>query len=123
MGEFVLTVGLALVGGSFYLLVQPQAMRSLIDQVLTTRWIFLSALLRLLLGAALIASAQAVKFPEVITAIGWLMALSGMTLVAVPPVAWERLGERLQLLPAMLLRLLTLIGFALGGFLLFASLA
>lgn len=123
MAEFVLTVGLLLVGTSLYLVVQPRVMLTLIDQVLTTRWIFLAAVLRLMLGATLIASAQAVKFPEVITAIGWLVAFSGLVLVAVPPGVWDRLNDWLQSLPAVLLRTFTSIGVALGGFLLFVSLA
>lgn len=123
MGEFVLMVGVLLVGTSFYLAIQPQAMLALIDQALATRWIFLVALLRLMLGAALIASAQAVKFSEVIAAIGWLSALSGMVLVAVPPGVWDNLNEWLQSLPTLFLRVWTLIGLGLGSFLVFASLA
>ncbi len=72
MGEFVLAVGVLLIGATLYLLVRPQALIVLIDQALTTRWLFLVALIRLLLGAALIASASAVGFSGVIAAIGWL---------------------------------------------------
>ena len=123
MGEFVLTLGLLLVGTSVYLAVQPRAMLTLIDRALTSRWIFLAALLRLMLGAALIASAHAVKFSGVVTAIGWLVAFSGMVLVAVPPGAWDRLNDWLQSLPTLMLRALMSIGVALGSFLLFTALA
>lgn len=123
MGEFVLAVGVLLIGITLYLLVRPQALIALIDQVLTTRWLFLVALVRLLLGAALIASASAVGFSGVIAAIGWLGALSGMVLVAVPPPVWERFSEWLKRLPIALLRIWTLMGLSLGGFLIFASLS
>ncbi|MFK8048705.1 MAG: hypothetical protein AB8B81_09745 [Halioglobus sp.] len=122
MGEFVLTIGLLLVVTFGYMFVQPQALLGLADRVLATRWVFLAALVRLMIGAALIASAPAVKFPEVVIGIGWLLALSGLILVAVPPTIWCRFSEWLPSWPTLLLRALTLIGLGLGAFLLFASL-
>ena len=123
MGEFVLAVGVLLIGTTLYLLVRPQALIALIDRALTTRWLFLGALIRLLLGAVLIASASAVGFSGVIAAIGWLGVLSGMVLVAVPPTVWDRFSGWLKRLPTALLQIWTLMGLSLGGFLIFASLS
>ncbi|MFT6891657.1 MAG: hypothetical protein ACJASY_003716 [Halioglobus sp.] len=120
MGEFVLIAGVLLVGISLYLAVRPQAMLALIEQSLTTRWLFLVALLRLLLGAALLASASQVRFSEEVAVIGWIAALSGMVLVAIPLQVWDRLNDRVKAFPTLSLRVWPLAGLALGGFLLFA---
>jgi hypothetical protein len=123
MWEVVLLIGLLITGASLYLMVRTKSALSLIDIVFATRWIYLAALLRLLLGAALIAAASAVKFPQTITVIGWLMALGGLVLVAVPQEPLYKMGLWFAHLPIFLVRTWLLLGLLFGGFMMYAALA
>jgi uncharacterized protein YjeT (DUF2065 family) len=90
MPEVVLVSGMLITSVSLYLLVRPQAMAGLLDKVFGTRWLFAAALFRLMLGAALIASAPTVAFPRAIGLFGWLFVLGGLLLVAIPAPALRR---------------------------------
>lgn len=95
----------------------------LVERVLDTRWIYLAALLRLLFGAALIASAHTVKYPGVITVLGWLLAFGGILMVVVPQDTWVAMARRMLALPALLLRVWLLIGLAFGAGIVYVALA
>lgn len=102
MPEVVLVAGMLITSVSLYLLVRPQALGGLLNKVFGTRWLFAAALFRLLLGAALIASAPAVAFPRTIGLFGWLFVLGGLLLVVIPAPALRRItGWFAQLSPAM----------------------
>ena len=111
MPEFVLMVGLLISATSLYLMVRPGHLRGLLDRVFNSGWLYGVALLRLLLGAGLIASASSVALSGLVELFGWLFALSGLGLVAVPSeplramAAWfgglSPLASRLWLLLAL----------------------
>ena len=91
MWEVVFAFGLFVVLACLYLLVRTEQVLDLVDDVFGTRWIYLAATFRLLLGAALIASADAVRYPQLVQAVGWIAAFGGIVLVAVPQAALLRL--------------------------------
>ena len=122
MWEVVLLTGVLITGASLYLMIRAEHLRGLLDKVFATRWIYLAALFRLLLGAALIASAHTVRFPQAVSVIGWLIALGGLVLVAAPQPLWMSLGRWLASLPVALMRLWLLLGLLFGGFMLYAAL-
>ena len=102
MWEWVLAVGVLVTVASSVLWIRPAAMAGLLDKVFGTRWLYGAALLRLLLGASLIAAAHGVAYPQVIAGLGWLMALGGLVLVVVPAPAVARMAAWFgQLSPAM----------------------
>ena len=123
MWSVVVLVGAFILGACLYFSVRIETLSGLVDKVFATRWIYLAALVRLMLGAALLASAHAVGFPRAIAAIGWLFALSGLTLVAVPQPALLRMARWMTGLPLGILRLWLSLGALFGGFMLYAALA
>ena len=122
MWEVILLTGLMMMAASLYLLVRIEHLKGMIDTVLASRWIYLAALLRLMLGAALIASAHTVMYSLAVTVLGWLIAFSGLVLVAIPQSAWVDFGGVLAELPRAVLRLFAMIWLLIGGFLLYVSL-
>ena len=108
----VLLVGMLITTISLYLFVRPAAMPGLLHKVFGTRWLYGAALLRLLLGATLIAAAETVAYPRAIATFGWLFVLGALSLVVIPApvirrvVAWfaqlSPAMSRLWLLPAVL---------------------
>ncbi|MEH6569853.1 MAG: hypothetical protein V7709_12295 [Halioglobus sp.] len=122
MFETVLLFGVVIVLGCIFLLIRAQHLLVLAERILATRWIYLAALLRLLLGAAMIASAHAFKYPQAITLLGWLLAFGGVVLIAVPQPVWVNLAGRLADLPLGVVRLLLLLGLCFGGFIVYAAL-
>lgn len=122
MFEAVLLFGVVIVLGCIYLLIRAQHLLLVAEQILATRWIYLAALLRLLVGAAMIASAQSFKFPQVITLLGWLLAFGGVILIAVPQPVWANLAVRLASLPLSVVRGLLMLGLCFGGFIVYAAL-
>ena len=87
MAGFVLVLGGLIAAASLVLIASPQRFTGILDGVLGSRWIYAAALARLLIGAGLIASAQAVRFPGAIAAIGWLAVVGGLALVVIPGTA------------------------------------
>ncbi len=84
MALLVLVAGALISLASLYLMWRVEAMQDLLERVFTTAWRFAAALLRLLLGAALIASADTVAFPGAVELFGWLFVLGGLGLVVIP---------------------------------------
>jgi hypothetical protein len=122
MFEAVLLFAVGIILACLYLLIRTQHMFVLVERILATRWIYLAALFRLLAGAAIIASADAFKYPQVIALLGWLLALGGVVLVAVPQPVWVGLARRLAELPLFLVRVLLLLALCFGGFIVYAGL-
>ena len=122
MWEVVFLTGLLVTGVSAYLFIRTEQIAGLIDRVLVSRWLYLAALFRLLLGAALIASAHTVQFSQAIALIGWLTALGGLLLVAAPQALWRGLGQWLARQSLTLMRAWLLLGLLLGAFFLYAAL-
>jgi hypothetical protein len=123
MWEVVLLTGLMIIGGSLFLLVRTEQAVPLLNKVFATRWIYLAALFRLMLGAALIASAHTVAYPHVIGLIGWLIALGGLLLVAVPQPVWAGMAGWIINQPVLFMRCWLLVGLLFGGFVSYTALA
>ena len=102
MQEWVFLVGLLIMAVSIVLLVRPAAIAGLLDRVFVTPWLYGAALMRLLLGAALIASAHTVNYSQAVALLGWLFVLGALFLVVIPaPVVSRLAGRFARLSPAM----------------------
>lgn len=123
MPGFVLAVGLLVAGVSLFLFARVAAVRPVLERVFGSRWLYGAALLRLLLGAGLIASAEAVRYPETVAVLGWLFALAGITLVVIPAPAMRRMVGWFGSLTPLQTRLWLSGGVALGLFFVYAALA
>ncbi|MEH6584069.1 MAG: hypothetical protein V7754_19205 [Halioglobus sp.] len=123
MWELVLLTGLVATGACLFMLVRTEQMLGLVNKVFATRWIYLAAFFRLLLGAAFIASAHTVKFPQVIAALGWLMVFGGLVLVAAPQTLWQGMASWFTRQPLALLRAWLVLGLLFGGALIYIALA
>ena len=121
MTQFVLLLGVAVGVAGLVMLARPRAMVGLADRVFNRRLIYLAALLRLLLGALLIAAAPSVGFSIAIEVIGWLMVLGALLLVTLPLALWQRLVNWAVALPNLAIRAAALFALALGIFFVYAS--
>ena len=121
MPEWVLVVGLLIVAVSAVLLVRPAAIAGLLGRVFVAPWLYGAALLRLLLGAVLIASADTVNYSQMVAMLGWLFALAALLLVVTPARVTRRLAARLGGLSPALSRLWMSGVFAMGIFLVAAA--
>ena len=108
--------GVFLIIISLCMLVRPGTMMALADQLLTTRWRYLAALLRLLLGVLFLAAASAGRYPLVFEILGWLLVVGGLLLVALPSAAMEGIGAFVSRFPTWVLRLLAPLVFLFGAF-------
>lgn len=122
----VLGLGVLVIVASLVLMVRTSYASDLLDKVLDkvlgSKWLYAAALVRLLLGAALIAAADSVRFPALINALGWLMVLGGLLLVVIPPATMERMTGWFGGLSAGWMRMWLLVALLLGLFLVYASL-
>ena len=122
MPGFVLAVGLLVAGASLYLWARVATMGAVLERVFGSRWLYAAALLRLLLGAGLIASADSVRHPGAVALCGWLFALGGILLVAIPSPAMRRMVGWFGGLAPGRARLWLSAGMLLGLFLIYAAL-
>ena len=121
MPGWVFAVGLLVVAVSTTLLVRPAAIAVLLDRVFVTPWLYGAALLRLLLGAALIASADAVNYSQAVALLGWLFVLGALFLVVIPAPVVRRLAGRFARLSPAMSRLWLSGALAMGVFLVTAA--
>ncbi len=122
MPELVVLTGLLVAGVSLFLIARPRLMGDLLERVFGSAWLYGAALLRLLLGAALIASAETVRYSAAVAVFGWLFVLGGLVLVAVPQPVLQRMAGwfgRLSPAPA---RLWLSVALLFGLFLLYCGL-
>ena len=123
MAEFVATTGIVAMAVALSLILKPGPAEGLIARVLNSSWQFGAALLILLLGAGLIASAAATARPAAVAAAGWGLALVSLLLVVLSRSAGRRFARWLRGLPPWWVRLMLLPLLFLGGVLLWAALA
>jgi hypothetical protein len=121
MPEWVFVVGLLTVAVSTILLVRPAAIAGLLARVFVSPWLYGAALLRLLLGAALIASADAVNYSQAVALLGWLFVLGALLLVVIPAPVVSRLARRFARLSPAMSRLWLSGALAMGVFLVTAA--
>ena len=123
MSQFVLALGVIIVVSGLYLWLNPGKSEFLIDKVFRSRWLYGAALLRFLLGAALIAAAPAVQYSQAVSLLGWLFALAGLLLVTLPPAVVDAWADRLDRVSVWQMRLWLSVSIALGLSLVYAALA
>jgi hypothetical protein len=123
MPELVLLVGVLIVGISLYLMVRTAQLRGVVDKVFGTGWLWGAALLRLLLGAALIGSAHTVAYSTAVEVFGWLFAVGGLSLVVVPRPVLQRMAGWFAALSPALTRLWLGAALLFGLFFIYAYLA
>ena len=123
MPQFVLMVGILISGVSVYLMLQPARLTGLLDRVFSSWWLYGAALMRLLLGAGLIASADTVALPGLVQAFGWLFVLGGLGLVAIPAPPLRRLAGWFGALSPLATRLWLLLSLFFGLFFIYVCLA
>lgn len=121
MQGFVLMLGVVVSLLGLALLVRPRAMLGLIDKIFDSRWLYLVALVRFLVGAGLIAAAPAVAFSTIVSVLGWLFALGGILLVTIPAPTVRRIASWFTQLPIWQARLWTLLALLLGLFFIYAA--
>lgn len=122
MPQFVLMVGILISGVSVYLILQPARLAGLLDRVFGSWWLYGAALMRLLLGAGLIASADTVALPGLVQAFGWLFVLGGLGLVAIPVPPLRRLAGWFGSLSPLATRLWLLLSLLFGLFFIYVYL-
>ena len=108
---------------SLYLLLQPTRLAVLLDTVFGSWWLYGAALLRLLLGAGLIASAHTVALSEAVQAFGWLFVIGGLGLVAIPAPPLRRMAKWFAALSPLATRLWLSLSLLFGLFFIFVYLA
>ena len=123
MPQFVLMVGMLISVISLYLMLQPERLGKLSDRVFGSRWLYGAALLRLLLGAGLIASAPTVAMPGIVRAFGWLFVLGGLGLVAIPQPPLQRIAGWFGSLPSLATRMWLSLSLLFGLFFVYAAAA
>ena len=123
MPGVVLVMGVGITGVSLFLLVQPGKMAGLLDKVFAMPWLYATALLRLLLGAALIASAPTVAYPSAVALCGWLFALAALLMVVIPAPAVRGMAGWFGQLSATMTRLWLSCAVLLGLFFVYAALS
>ena len=121
MAGFVLVLGGLIAAASLVLIASPQRFTGILDEVFGGRWLYAAALVRLLIGAGLIASAQAVRFPGAIAVIGWLAVVGGLALVVIPGPAMSRMTDWVSGLSTGVMRLWLVLALLLGLFLVYAA--
>ena len=123
MSQLVLLVGLLVSGISLFLIIQLGRMPGLLDKVFASRWLYAVALLRLLLGAGLIAAADSVAYSSVVSLFGWLFAFSGLLLVVIPAPPLRKMASWFGDLSPTMARLWLSLALLFGLFFVYAALA
>lgn len=123
MWQWVLLIGALICAISLFLILRPAQLPGLLDRVFGSRWLYAAALLRLLLGAALIAAAPGVAFPGAVELCGWLFVLGGLGLVVIPAPLLRRIADWFSALSPLATRLWLILALSFGLFLVYAALA
>ena len=123
MSQLVLLVGLLVSGISLFLIIQPGRMAGLLDKVFGGRRLYAVALLRLLLGAGLIAAADSVAYSSTVSLFGWLFALSGLLLVVISAPVLRKMASWFGALSPAMTRLWLSLALLFGLFFVYAALA
>jgi len=121
MQYLVMIVGLLFSGLALLVLCQPRRLPLWLGGALRGARLYGIALLRLLLGAGLIAAAPDTSLPLAVSAVGWLLVLTALILVVIPAPTARRVGQRFAAGPPWRTRLCMLGPLALGLLLLVAS--
>ncbi len=119
MGLLVNLVGGLIAFAGAWMLWRPGDLLTLAGRIEEGTVRYSAALLRLLVGALLLAAAATARYPLIIEVIGWLAALSGLLLVALPPALMHRIAGLATLLNATGVRALSVPVFLFAGFLVY----
>ena len=93
MPELVLLTGILIAGASVYLMIRTEELWDLLHRVFGSGWLYGAALMRLLLGAILIASAPTVAYSLAVEVFGWMFCVGGLSLVVLPRPVLQRMVD------------------------------
>lgn len=116
MQVLAVATGVFLIVVSLCMLARPGTMMALANHWLTTRWRYLVALIRLLVGVIFLAAAAGGRYPGLFEILGWLFVVGGLLLVALPSAVMERIGRFVASFSPWVLRLAAPPVFLFGAF-------
>ena len=91
MPELLLVSGILISCLSLYLMMRTEELWGLLLRVFGSGWLYGAALLRLLLGAMLIASAPNLAYSTAVEVFGLLFCIGGLSLVVLPRSVLQRM--------------------------------
>ena len=112
-------IGILLMLVSLYILARPAGLVSFAGQLLEGTPRYFAALLRLLFGVVLLASAAQSRYPLVFEVLGWLLVFGALLLVVFTPAFLTRIAALVARAPLWLVRLLAPLIFLFGGFIVY----
>jgi len=121
MALFVSISGALIVLSALWLFVQPRRVGELAQLAQKPVWLYCAALIRFLLGSLLIAAAPFLSYGGPVAIVGWILVVAALLILVIPPPVIRRLLALAQMIPAWLGRLIALIVFVSGSFLLLAA--
>lgn len=116
----VLVLGIAVCALSVWGLYAPERLLRLVNRVMDKGWgIYGAAIVRLLLGLALIIAAPASRFPLMFQGLGWIALIAAVALLFVGRERIHRLVAWFERFSRPTIRLWLLFGISFGVFLIF----
>ncbi len=122
MGLVVQLLGLCIVGIVVVMVIRPALVRDLVPSLTQGIRLYIVATLRLLAGCVMIAAAHDARHPLAMEIIGWIAVTAGLLMVVIPPKVMARIGALTEQLTDGLVRLLSPVALAFGGYLIYAFL-
>ncbi|QIB67300.1 hypothetical protein [Kineobactrum salinum] len=123
MNYLVFLFGSLIVLSSAVVLIKPVAIFNLLKKHASSIWLHLSAVVvRIVLGAVLIAGASESKFTVVFQVLGWLSILAALMLAVIGRVRFQNLINWALELTPLFKSLAGLLGILFGGFLIYSVL-
>lgn len=119
----VLLLGLAICAGSIWGSVLPPRLIGIVRSVAERRWgIYFAAVIRILLGGALILVAPVSRFPLAIAVLGWVALAAGVGILLIGRARLIAFIAWFERLPPILWRIGLVFGLAFGAFLIYGVL-
>ena len=121
MQTVIILLGIFILGMGVLLLIQPRRILDwLVDRV-ETSWLYAGAIIvRLLLGAVLIAFAPLSRFPLALEVVGWIALVAALALLLMGRGSFARLVRWAFGLPGGLVRITGVVAVLFGAFLIYA---
>ena len=113
-------IGVLLMLVSLYIVAWPGGFVGFAGQLLEGTLRYYAALVRLLFGVVLLASAAQSRYPLVFEVLGWLFVFGALLLVVFTPAFLARIAALVAGTPLWLVRLLAPLTFLFGGFIVYS---
>jgi hypothetical protein len=122
MSFVVMGIGLLIVLVGLIIVVKPSVLADLLPSLLKGKKLYLVASVRLLAGCAMVLAAPQAHHPLFMEIIGWIAVLAGLLIVVLPPKVMQIITGWVEAFPTWLMRTLSPIVFAFGGYLVWSFL-